>query len=365
MFNTNGRHVLALEVITGMNLAVPSDRTPIGYYIRVSTSNGRWNTTIKTAEADHSVSWNETLNIHGPPPTFLQWLMPKCFRTSETIRFETRSLYESATEPVTVCEFETTFEQMLRCDRQSVTLLAIDNQDISLTLKAQRRNETTPHTQSNSPGHACPLDRNIVIFGETGSGKSSLINTIVQTQQLAKTSNDTHGCTSTPERYPVEISGKKYILIDTPGLNEGSAGTVPDTEAKELLKNLLRELMSSRSDSIGLLVYCVRSATRPRTFVKAYNKVYSEICHKRVPIILVVEEWRTERDMESWWITNREQCNNHGMHFVNYPCDPATHVAEPSGFLRTLIAKHYAVNTSWSERTSGAWCASSRGQSTQ
>ncbi|KAG1838257.1 P-loop containing nucleoside triphosphate hydrolase protein, partial [Suillus subluteus] len=187
---------------------------------------------------------------------------------------------------------------------------------------------------------------NIVIFGETGSGKSSFINRIAQ-HVLAKISNDALGCTSTPERYPVEISGRKYILIDTPGLNEGFAGTVPDAEAKKWLKNLLRELMSSRSDGISLLMYCVRKETRPHTFVKAYNKVYSDICHQRVPIILVIEGWRNKQEMESWWITNGMQCNNHGMHFANDPSNPAaTHVAEPSDFLRNLIAKHYMVDTS-------------------
>ncbi|KAG2040458.1 P-loop containing nucleoside triphosphate hydrolase protein [Suillus americanus] len=366
MLNINGRHVLALKVIAGTNLPVPSGHTPIGYYVRVSTSNGGWNTTMKAAEADHSVSWNETLNIHRPPLTFFRRLMSIFSLTTETIRLEIRALCESAPGPVTVCEFEkTTFEQLLVCNGQSIPLSAINNQDISLTLKAQRRIEATPHTPSSSPEQTRPLDRNVVIFGETGSGKSSFINTIAQKQQLAKTSNDAHGCTSTPECYPVDVSGRKYILIDTPGLNEGSAGAVPDAEAKELLKNLLRELMSSRSDGIGLLVYCVRSATHPRAFIKAYNKVYSEICHKRVPIILVVEGWRNEREMESWWITNGEQCNSRGMHFANYPCDPATHVAEPSSFLRNLIAKHFAVDTSWSGRVSGAMCASSHGQSTQ
>jgi GTP-binding protein EngB required for normal cell division len=337
----NVRHDLTLEVINGRNLPVPSNRTPIGYYVRVFTSNNRWNTTIKAAESDCSVSWNESLNIYGLRRSFFQWLFS---RTSEKIRLEIHALYESG--PELVCKFETTFKQLLGHNGQSMTLSAIDNQDVSLTLKAHRSIKATPHGPSRSPTEleTYPRKRNVVIFGETGSGKSSFINRITQ-YLLAETSNDAHGCTSTPERYPVEISGRKYVLIDTPGLNEGSAGTVPDAEAKQLLKNLLRELMSSKSDDIGLLVYFVRSTAHPRTFVKVYNKVYSGICHKRVPIILV-GGWRNERDMEIWWATNGDQCNSLGMHFENYPCDPATHVAEPSGFLRNLIAKHYASDSS-------------------
>ncbi|KAG1869933.1 hypothetical protein F4604DRAFT_1926717 [Suillus subluteus] len=348
MSNMRSGPGLVLEVVAGTNSFVPSDRTPIGYYVRASTSDGRWNTTIKAAEADYSVSWNETLNIHAPSLKFLQWFMSIFSPTSKKIHLEIRALYESGPEPVRA--FETTSEQLLGCDGQSMTLSAINNQDISLTLKAQRSIKITPHaSRSNSPEHTRRLDRNVVIFGEAGSGKSSLINGTTQ-HLLAETSNDAHGCTSTPECYPVEISDRKYVLIDTPGLNEGSVGTVPDAGAKELLKSLLRELMSSRSDSIGLLVYCVRRVTRPRTFVKAYNKFYSGICHKRVPIILVVEGWENERDMESWWNINGNQCKSHGMHFANYPCDSTSNIpdgvtcriAEPSGFLRNLIARHYS-----------------------
>ncbi|KAG1778926.1 P-loop containing nucleoside triphosphate hydrolase protein [Suillus placidus] len=364
MFNFNGGHVLALEVIAGTNLPevpVPSGRTPIGYYVRVSTSNGRWNTTIKAAEANSSVSWDETLNIHGPPPTFLQWLMSIVSRTSQNIDLEIRALYESG--PERVCAFETTFEQLLGRDGQSTTLPAINSQNISLTSTAQCSIITTPHAPSSSP-ETRPLDRNVVIFGDTGSGKSSLINRITQ-HLLAETSNDAHGCTSTPECYPVEISNRKYVLIDTPGLNEGYEGAVPDAEAKKLLKSLLRELMSSRLDYLGLLVYCVRNGPQPRTFVKAYNKFSSGICHDKVPIILVVEGLE-KGAMETWWNNNGRECTRLGMRFANNPYDPASqptpknvthHVVEPNGFWRNLISNHYSdlvVDASWSERISGA-----------
>lgn len=326
---------LALEVI-GTDLPVPSPRTPIGYYVRVSTSCGRWNTTIKAAKADYSVSWTETLNIHGTPLTFLQWCMPKIFRTSEPIHLEIRALYDSGPEPV--CAFETTFQQLLGRDGQSITLPAINDQGISLTLNIN----TTPHAPSSSPEQTRPRERNVVIFGETGSGKSSFVNRIAQ-HLLAETSNDAHGCTSTPERYPVEISDGKYVLIDTPGLNEGHAGTVPDAEAKELLKSLLRELMSSRSDDIGLLVYCVHRAAQPHIFVKAYDKFSSGICNNKVPIILIVEGWKTEQDMQSWWNINGKKCRSLGMHFTNDPDDVTLGVAGPNDFLRNLIATHYSA----------------------
>ncbi|KAG1848056.1 P-loop containing nucleoside triphosphate hydrolase protein, partial [Suillus subalutaceus] len=188
--------------------------------------------------------------------------------------------------------------------------------------------------------------RNIVIFGETGSGKSSIVNTIAQSQ-LAKTSNDAHGCTSTAQRYPVEISGQRFVLIDTAGLNLGTADTVPATKAEKQLKNLLRERMSSRLDGISLLVYCMCSTIAPHVLVKAYNKFYSEICQKKVPIVVVITGLEKETRMESWWDTNREKFE--GMDFADHACvtalwehpsfpDNITHrIGESGNILRNLI----------------------------
>ncbi|KAJ8596844.1 hypothetical protein M405DRAFT_856112 [Rhizopogon salebrosus TDB-379] len=48
-----------------MNLFVPSECTPAGIYVTVTTPNDRRNTAIKIVMADRSVLWNETLIILG------------------------------------------------------------------------------------------------------------------------------------------------------------------------------------------------------------------------------------------------------------------------------------------------------------
>ncbi|KIK32260.1 hypothetical protein CY34DRAFT_49513, partial [Suillus luteus UH-Slu-Lm8-n1] len=157
-------------------------------------------------------------------------------------------------------------------------------------------------------------ERNIVIFGKTGSGKSSVINTIAQSQ-LVETSNDTYRCTSTTQRYQVEISGQTFVLIDTAGLNLGVAA-----KAENQLKNLLCELVNPTSDGISLLVYCVHCTTPLRALVKDYTKFYSGICRENVPIVIVVTGLEKMTPMEVWWDSNWREIESLGMHFASHAC---------------------------------------------
>lgn len=545
MLGMRGGPGLALEVISGMNLAIPSNRTPSGLYVLVSTPYGQCNTVSKAAMADCSVDWNQTLIIRGWPLKFPRWLMPIFSRKSKAVHLEVRASFESGPtlgRGELVGTFETTFEQLLGNDGQSILLSAVDNQRIlvrrskstqvadhvagsteqsaigrdtdaardayilfgksnipsdlnnsihgfqsvldhcplghpdraaalsnlahailcgnakniqtdvdhaiSLFRSALdlRHSEHPDHLLSNldlckalqyrylhqkgqadlyeaiglslyvlplcvqgSYLHRVALDtnnalhaqqillsqdgewhhdqrsvvqrteileyertpmplqsslsaspmncearvrrRNVIIFGETGVGKSSIINIIAQ-QELAKTSNDATGCTSSSERYSVEICSQRFILFDTAGLNEGTEGTVPAAKAEKQLKSLLRELTSPGSDGIGLLMYCVHSTTAPHALARAYNTFYAGIRKKKVPIVIVVTGLEKETCMENWWDTNGKKFEDHGMQFADHACVTVLqeypgipevfthHIKESSEILRNLVVKN-------------------------
>jgi tRNA U34 5-carboxymethylaminomethyl modifying GTPase MnmE/TrmE len=77
-------------------------------------------------------------------------------------------------------------------------------------------------SRSSDPTAAlCRIDTcNIVIAGETGAGKSSLVN-LITTMQTATTSQDTTGCTTEPTVYEhdvvVQNKSIKVQLFDTAG----------------------------------------------------------------------------------------------------------------------------------------------------
>lgn len=408
-----GGHVLALEVVAATNLPVPSIRIPTGHYISVSTSIGQWNTTTKATTADCSVSWNETLTIHGRPLMFPPCLMPIFFGKSRAIHVEVCASYESGPSEL-LGAFETTFGQVLVSDVQSISCPTVDNQHMSLILKARRIKTTqlvdhaasstaesvatdqpvhlptaihsiditgqtplslSPHASSSNLEPTLPWGGNIVFFGETGTGKSSIINAIAR-EQLATTSDDAMGCTSYHKRHLVTISGQRFVLFDTAGFGEGPAGRVPDAEARRQLKSLLRQLMSSSrspSHGIDLLVYCMssRTFTLP-AIIRTYDTFYARVCRKKVPIVIVITGLEKEPNMESWWDKNKGNFEN--MRFAGHACvtalqeypdipdDFARRIAESSDTLRNLLVSncsHWTVDDSWSKRIAGLWCASS------
>ncbi|KAG2370290.1 P-loop containing nucleoside triphosphate hydrolase protein [Suillus spraguei] len=310
------------------------DRLPVGHYVHISTPYGQYSTAIvKPAIADRSVSWHDTLIIHEHPDTFSKWLV-SIFK-SKVVHVEIRALYEPGQMHEVVCAFDMTFKQLL-AERQLTLNSDVKNQGVSLKLQVGDTDEQTH-----------PREKNVVIFGETGSGKSSVINVIAQ-EEIARTTNDAVGCTSESKRYSVDIYGQKFTLFDTAGLNEGTAGTVPHKQAKRQLKTLLDQLHESPSDGIDLLVYCVRKPTSNRAILNAYNTVYSWTCRKkRVPIVVVVTGLEFESPMKSWWDDNEEIFDD--MHLAGHACvttiqeypgileDFARRVAESSKILRDLI----------------------------
>ncbi|KAF8662758.1 hypothetical protein AX16_001116 [Volvariella volvacea WC 439] len=145
---------------------------------------------------------------------------------------------------------------------------------------------------------------NVILFGASGSGKSSIINMLVGSQ-VAQVSSGAAGCTFASKSYEADILGQKCNIWDTAGLEEAEKGTVPNTNAIVALYNLLRKL----ENGVNLLIFCMRapriSESAPKNWV-LFNDI---ICNKKVPIVIVVTalELQSEEQggMDSWWYKNK------------------------------------------------------------
>ncbi|KAG1785554.1 P-loop containing nucleoside triphosphate hydrolase protein, partial [Suillus plorans] len=145
---------------------------------------------------------------------------------------------------------------------------------------------------------------------------------LVAGTQTAVTSCDATGCTTESNAYNVLIQNEtfklKVKLFDTVGLGEGPEGTVPDKDARRILKKLLRDLM--KQTDIHLLMYCVRGVRVTKALCRNYNLIHSEV-KERVPIVLVATSLEDKRpEMEEWWRDNERSISDFGMTFAGHAC---------------------------------------------
>ncbi|KAG2030479.1 P-loop containing nucleoside triphosphate hydrolase protein [Suillus americanus] len=203
---------------------------------------------------------------------------------------------------------------------------------------------------------------NVVICGEAGSGKSSLVN-LIAGENIAVTSSDAGGCTAGTHTYDIPMIQNKTFkvkLVDTAGLDEGPRGTVPDKEARRILRKLLRTL--TEKGDIHLIMYCVRGERVVRTLRWNYELIRSQVKKKKVPIVLVVtclESYKPE--MEEWWTVNERTISNLGMNFAGHACITTETMTSMYMERRTqsydavckLIEQHYLLNKTGIESSRG------------
>jgi len=149
---------------------------------------------------------------------------------------------------------------------------------------------------------------NIVLVGETGVGKSSIINMIAGAT-FAQTSSGAAGCTFQSDSYILPMHDRNYRFFDTAGLEEGEKGTV---ERPTAIANLYK-LISGLDDGISLLMFCMRGPRIKNATYKNWKLFHDVICKKEIPTLLVVTGLENEENMDKWWVDNKGTFENQGI----------------------------------------------------
>ena len=115
----------------------------------------------------------------------------------------------------------------------------------------------------------CPVF-GVLVVGETGTGKSTLINTLLG-KDVAYVGDALPSETSTVSEYRYDVEGVPVILYDTPGLGDSKGGE-EDIKYLKQIKGILE------SGKIHLVIYCLKlSETRMRNSLictfQEYNKI--------------------------------------------------------------------------------------------
>ncbi|EAU80922.1 hypothetical protein CC1G_03098 [Coprinopsis cinerea okayama7 len=146
---------------------------------------------------------------------------------------------------------------------------------------------------------------NIVVFGETGAGKSSLINMLAG-REVTEASNSATGVTPSNLEFSLTIGNQEYRIWDTAGLNEADTGTVPAQKALDNLQVLLKTLAES-SSGVSLLIYCIGGMGYGEILRINFDLVWGIMCQARVPILILItnqEYSKPEGDSligDTWW----------------------------------------------------------------
>jgi len=203
--------------------------------------------------------------------------------------------------------------------------------------------------------------RNVIVCGETGAGKSSIINMIIG-EEVAKVSDAAKGVTFESTPYPTTLPDDFHITLwDTAGLNEGTKGKVNNREAIIKLHQLICDLREH--GGVSLLVFCMRGPRITESSTDNYRMFYSSFCRKKVPIIMLVIPGESLGD--DWGNENKAVFRAQKMIFAGQACVVATkklkgdhdfekEYYESAATAQGLIRKHCAPEP-WQMDSTSDW----------
>ncbi|KAF8557972.1 hypothetical protein OG21DRAFT_78982 [Imleria badia] len=211
--------------------------------------------------------------------------------------------------------------------RSSTNLLAI-------TGSAERKSDDVTGNTSSSGDPSPPTQPptiNVVLFGETGVGKSSVINLIAR-QELAKVSSDVNGCTMQSTRYNISFDNMDFSIFDTIGLEEPQMGVNGYLKAIEKAYELIMKL--GAAGGIHLLLFCMRGGRITATTQSNYRLFCECLCNTKVPIALVFTGLEREVEMEDWWTRNKSHIEHYGIKSDGHACVTAVQDDTPGEDLK-------------------------------
>ncbi|KAI6104847.1 hypothetical protein EDD16DRAFT_1492265 [Pisolithus croceorrhizus] len=150
-------------------------------------------------------------------------------------------------------------------------------------------------------------DLNVLVMGEVGSGKSSVVNLLVG-KEVAKVSSDAGACTLRTVKHETTIQVQEtwttVHIWEVAGLNQpeevaaNDSGTTLDMDLGPILK---------AKASIDIILFCMQSSrlkNAPKQIFESVNKVFGRC----VAIVLVITNLEREKEnMENWWDRNGER----------------------------------------------------------
>jgi predicted GTPase len=198
------------------------------------------------------------------------------------------------------------------------------------------------------------ISKNIVLFGETGAGKSSVVN-LMAGRDRAETSPGTEPCTMQWQEHPITFDGCVYKVFDTIGIEDPQLGMKEYLDIIVNAHNLIKEL--DQGGGIDLLLFCVRAGRVTATLQTNYRLFYEWLCEKKVPVVLVLTGLEREKgNMENWWNRNKHIFARYEIRVAGHACITAVNdvdvrfkqlYEESRRLVRDLVKTHTQGESTW------------------
>ncbi|KAG1720682.1 P-loop containing nucleoside triphosphate hydrolase protein [Suillus paluster] len=168
--------------------------------------------------------------------------------------------------------------------------------------------------------------KNIVLFGESGVGKSSIIN-LLAGRKVAQTSPDAKHCTLRYKSYEVIIGNVPYRIYDTAGVDGDRMDPIGFLDAVTNAHKLMKELKEKGGPH--LLLYCMKAGRIQPSFATNYRLFYEFFFEEKIPVALVVTHLEREDPMDEWYTRNKGSFERHAVKCIDYACITAAENLDP------------------------------------
>lgn len=162
---------------------------------------------------------------------------------------------------------------------------------------------------------------NAILFGESGVGKSSIVNLVVG-QQIAEVSSGIESCTLDSRSYKINTGLYQFLFWDTVGLNGLHIGHDVCGKAIENAVHLVRDL--HRQGGIDLLIFCKKFGRLTPSELNTFRLFQEFLCEGQIPVAFIITHLESQNPMEKWWEKNGEgllkACNLKTSAVVGHAC---------------------------------------------
>jgi tRNA U34 5-carboxymethylaminomethyl modifying GTPase MnmE/TrmE len=195
--------------------------------------------------------------------------------------------------------------------------------------------------------------KNIVLFGQMGAGKSSLVN-LMAGEDVADTSNDMPCCTLCYKEYPITISSESYMVFDTVGLQAPQLNMAEYFGAVKDACKLIQHLETY--GGIDLFLFCICPSEVRNTLQKNYWLFHEILCNKKVPIVAVITHLEHKAGaMDDWWKENRKTLHDWNIRVAGHACITAIEGNSPTRYKESRVTICNLVKQFTDDRHKQAW----------